>query len=167
MPIPNRSTSPRATSTLWRWILGKRLTPNGRLEKNNESGHQGMSEAQPAQPVDATQALKSLRGRVAARGSRRRARVSIALLARSLGWQVETCSARCRAGREARRPDEWQSGTLAQARTDPHRFWLFGLGSRYFPFRRVAAGVSSHRRSGWRSAMPGGQVSAARDCYFR
>src|SRR5689334_17523226 len=32
-PIPERSTSPRATSTLQQWIVRKRLTQTGRLEK--------------------------------------------------------------------------------------------------------------------------------------
>jgi len=34
-PIPKRSTSPRATSTLWWWIAWKCLTRNGRLEKRH------------------------------------------------------------------------------------------------------------------------------------
>jgi len=33
VPIPKRSASPWATSTLQWWIVWKRLTPNGRLEK--------------------------------------------------------------------------------------------------------------------------------------
>jgi len=33
VPIPKRSASPRATSTMQWWIVWKRLTQNGRLEK--------------------------------------------------------------------------------------------------------------------------------------
>jgi len=44
VPIPKRSTSPRATSTLWRWWkVWKCLTPTRRLEKRTQSGHRTMS----------------------------------------------------------------------------------------------------------------------------
>jgi len=39
VPIPKRSTSPRATSTPQGWIVWKRLTPNGRLEKRTRYAH--------------------------------------------------------------------------------------------------------------------------------
>jgi len=38
VPIPKRSTSPWATSTPYWWIVWKRLTPNGRLEKRTLRG---------------------------------------------------------------------------------------------------------------------------------
>jgi len=43
VPIPKRSTSPWATSTLQRRMVWKCLTPNGRLEKRTFASATGMS----------------------------------------------------------------------------------------------------------------------------
>ena len=48
VPIPERSTSPRATSTLQRWMVCKRLTPTGRLEKQTSADARAYRYCSPA-----------------------------------------------------------------------------------------------------------------------